>query len=99
MEVIINNESKKKLKKGDAFGELALLYNAPRSASIKALSDCNMWGIDRTTFRKVVEEINLKEMEENKKFLSNVKFCCIFFNFFKVYLFSYIHFLENLTSE
>jgi cGMP-dependent protein kinase len=28
---------KKVLKSGEAFGELALLYNAPRSASVKAL--------------------------------------------------------------
>ncbi len=36
-QIIINNEIKKTLKSSDAFGELALLYNAPRSASVKAI--------------------------------------------------------------
>lgn len=36
-EIIINDEVKKILQSGQGFGELALLYGAPRSASIKAL--------------------------------------------------------------
>ena len=39
---------------GKCFGELALLYNAPRSATIKSIGKCELWGIDRDTFRKVV---------------------------------------------
>jgi cGMP-dependent protein kinase 1 len=37
MEVIVNDKTKRELKAGDGFGELALLYNAPRSASVRAL--------------------------------------------------------------
>lgn len=36
-QIIINDEVKKTLKSKDAFGELALLYNAPRSASVRAI--------------------------------------------------------------
>jgi cGMP-dependent protein kinase len=36
-QVIIHDEVKKTITQGQAFGELALLYNAPRSASIKAV--------------------------------------------------------------
>ena len=56
-QIIINEELKKTLKKGEAFGELALLYNAPRSASVRTIGDCGFWGIDRNTFRKVIEDI------------------------------------------
>lgn len=46
------------LKKGDGFGELALLYNAPRSASCRSAEKLvEMWVIDRITFKKVVEEV------------------------------------------
>ena len=65
---------KKTLKASDSFGELALLYNAPRSASVKALGDCAFWAIDRKTFRNVVQETSLKELEENNLFIQNVKF-------------------------
>jgi cGMP-dependent protein kinase len=72
--VIINEKVKKELKQGDAFGELALLYSAPRSASIKAKENVSMWAIDRRTFRKAVEEMVSKEYEENRKFIENIKF-------------------------
>lgn len=74
MEVIVNEKSKRELKAGDGFGELALLYNAPRSASVKALDHCNLWGIDRNTFRRAVEEMITKEYEENRKFMEVVRF-------------------------
>jgi len=39
------------LKEGEGFGELALLYGSPRSASIKCVGICKFWAIDRKTFR------------------------------------------------
>lgn len=36
----------KTIQEGAAFGELALLYNAPRSATITALTDCHVWVLD-----------------------------------------------------
>jgi len=32
---------------GEAFGELALLYNAPRAATITAASACLLFALDR----------------------------------------------------
>lgn len=52
--VFINGEMKREIKPQEGFGELALLYNAPRSASLKAQVDCTLWGIDRGTFKKVI---------------------------------------------
>lgn len=41
---------------GDAFGELALLYNAPRAATIKAKTECVLWVLDRNTFNYIVKD-------------------------------------------
>jgi cAMP-dependent protein kinase regulator len=44
---------------GEAFGELALLYNAPRAASIKAKTDCLLWALDRNTFNHIVKDASM----------------------------------------
>ena len=45
-----------RLEKGATFGELALMYDAPRSATCKAGDDgCVCWAIDRLTFQEVVK--------------------------------------------
>ncbi|XP_076469393.1 cAMP-dependent protein kinase type II-beta regulatory subunit-like isoform X2 [Babylonia areolata] len=36
------------------FGELALMYNMPRAATIVASSTGSLWALDRTTFRRIV---------------------------------------------
>jgi cAMP-dependent protein kinase regulator len=40
---------------GEAFGELALLYNAPRAATIIAKTDALCWELDRNTFNNIVK--------------------------------------------
>lgn len=40
--------------KGSTFGELALLYNTPRAASIRALSSLTTYKIDRLTFQSIL---------------------------------------------
>ena len=72
--VEIDGVEKKHLYAKDGFGEFALLYNSPRSASIKAVSDTKMWAIDRKTFKKVVEDVTTKQFKENREFLEKVPF-------------------------
>jgi cAMP-dependent protein kinase regulator len=42
--------------RGDIFGELALLYNCPRAASVSSRDRCVLWELDRDTFRQVCED-------------------------------------------
>jgi cAMP-dependent protein kinase regulator len=55
---IIDGENKflKTYSPGYAFGELALLYNAPRAATIKAKTDAHLYELDRYTFNHIVKE-------------------------------------------
>lgn len=62
----IDGKECKVLEKGANFGELALLYNAPRSASLKAISESFVWGIKRSIFKKILKEMNNKEKSEIK---------------------------------
>lgn len=58
-----------------SFGELALLYNAPRSATICACLESEVWCLDRTAFRNLVVKSSEKKFEQNVNFLNN---CDIF---------------------
>ena len=49
--MVIDGNEKKTLTRGHSFGELALLYNAPRSAGLKALENSYVWGIERPIFK------------------------------------------------
>jgi cAMP-dependent protein kinase regulator len=41
---------------GEGFGELALLYNCPRAATITALENSVVWKLDRDTFNNIVKD-------------------------------------------
>lgn len=45
----------KNYEPGEGFGELALLYNAPRAATIIANEDSIVWRLDRGTFNHIVK--------------------------------------------
>ena len=72
VELIINGERKKEIKKGENFGELALIYDVPRSGTIKTLTDCYMWIMEKRNFKKIVSHITHITFEQNKKFFQGV---------------------------
>jgi cAMP-dependent protein kinase regulator len=57
---------------GEAFGELALLYNAKRAASIKAKTQSVLWALDRETFNHIVKESAIKKRNKYENFLKSV---------------------------
>lgn len=58
---------------GDSFGELALLYNAPRAATVRASTNCTLWTVDRETFNNIVKEAAQKKREQYENFLKSVE--------------------------
>lgn len=57
---------------GDYFGELALLYNCPRAASVETRSQCVAWRLDRETFNAIVKDAAAKKRELYESFLKKV---------------------------
>lgn len=58
---------------GESFGELALLYNAPRAATIKAKTDSILFELDRECFNHIVKEAAMKKREKYDNFLKGVE--------------------------
>jgi cAMP-dependent protein kinase regulator len=62
----------KECKASEAFGELALLYNCPRAASVVAHEKCVLWKLDRETFNYIVRDATTKRHERYEEFLKGV---------------------------
>ena len=58
--------------KGDAFGELALLYHAPRAASVRTLTPCTLWALDADTFAQIVAVTSQERHARLVAFLNKV---------------------------
>jgi cAMP-dependent protein kinase regulator len=61
-------------KAGGCFGELALIYNSPRAASVVASSACKLWTLDLKTFRYILANTSSSKMVKRCEFLKNCKF-------------------------
>jgi cAMP-dependent protein kinase regulator len=61
------------IKAGGSFGELALMYNAPRAATVVSASPgCTLWALDRVTFRKILLESSFAKRRMYESFLAEV---------------------------
>lgn len=63
----------KTYESGDVFGELALLYNATRAATIISQTDCILYSLDRSTFNHIVKDAASKKRLKYDDFLRSIK--------------------------
>ncbi|XP_051954557.1 cGMP-dependent protein kinase 1 isoform X1 [Xyrauchen texanus] len=57
------------LTSGDVFGELAILYNCKRTASVKAITSVKLWCIERQTYRSIMTNNSKQKREQLMGFL------------------------------
>ncbi|KAG2868178.1 hypothetical protein PC129_g18198 [Phytophthora cactorum] len=60
------------VQRGATFGELALVYNCPRTASVTCTQPGRLWALDRVTFRRLVARIQSEQIGECKNALRKV---------------------------
>uniref|UniRef100_A0A8C7YIN9 cGMP-dependent protein kinase n=1 Tax=Oryzias sinensis TaxID=183150 RepID=A0A8C7YIN9_9TELE len=57
---------------GKVFGELAILYNCTRTATVKTLTNVKLWAIDRQCFQTIMMRTGLIKHTEYMDFLKSV---------------------------
>jgi cAMP-dependent protein kinase regulator len=57
---------------GESFGELALLYNAPRAASIVCKESAICFTLDRACFNHIVKDASIRRRNRYEEFLNKV---------------------------
>lgn len=62
------------LRNGKAFGELALIKNKPRAATIKCIDDCHFAVMSKADYEKVLQKIEQKNMNKIIEFLHQLPF-------------------------
>jgi CRP-like cAMP-binding protein len=59
---------------GAYFGELALINNKPRAATIRCLSDCHFAVITKNVYEKALKKIEIKNQNQLVDFLKHLPF-------------------------
>lgn len=57
---------------GGSFGELALMYNAPRAATVMSTEPSTLWALDRVTFRRILMDSAFQRRRMYEGFLEEV---------------------------
>jgi cAMP-dependent protein kinase regulator len=57
---------------GNSFGELALMYNAPRAATVISTEPSMLWALDRVTFRRILMDSAFQRRRMYENFLEEV---------------------------
>lgn len=71
-EVLVKGQVVNSFTHTHAFGELAILYNAKRNATIRAAMDGKVWVLDRFAYQEIMIRSNIIEQNEMVTFLKQV---------------------------
>ncbi|XP_045164752.1 cAMP-dependent protein kinase type II regulatory subunit-like [Mercenaria mercenaria] len=71
-DIFVDNKQVGKYDSSGSFGELALMYNMPRAATIVATSEGSIWAMDRLTFRRIVLKNAYEKRKVYESLLENV---------------------------
>ena len=71
-DILVDGVKVGQYKRGGCFGELALLYDSPRAATILATSNSTVWEVNRNAYRYEIEQASRSRNDANISFLKKV---------------------------
>merc|ERR1719233_1642980 len=69
----VDGDQKAIYKEGMCFGELALIHDAPRAATVTAVEDCVIWTMHRNAYHRNVRGAKQQEYQQRVRWLKKVK--------------------------
>ena len=73
-EVLVDGSKVGTIGEGGVFGELALMYDAPRAATIQCnQAPAKLWALDRTTFRHTLASTFQSQSQQNMEAIKSVE--------------------------
>lgn len=72
-EVLIDSTKVKSMQKGMVFGELALMYQAPRAATVRCVSAGNLWKVERKVFSCITRNHSMAEAKNSLARIANIE--------------------------
>ena len=73
VDILINNNVVATLNQGSSFGDLALMYNSPRAATIRAATECTCWTLEKKFFRQAMVTSSSNQTGNLASFLGKLK--------------------------
>ncbi|CAF1272014.1 unnamed protein product [Didymodactylos carnosus] len=73
-DVLVNNKKVFELDNKGCFGEIALLYSQPRTATVKATTSGRVWQMSRDVFSTLTVSFAMNQREKYMKFIKKVDF-------------------------
>lgn len=72
VEVVIEGVKKTVISKGGFFGEMALLHNSKRTATIRTIEKSMFWVLSRDEFKAAIQSISESKQQENRAFIEKI---------------------------
>jgi cGMP-dependent protein kinase len=76
LEVLVNNNRINTIKEGQGFGELALMHDSVRSATVRTVTNVDLWGLSKEVFQKTLESVSVRNFQENLNFVVALPVFC-----------------------
>ena len=72
-EILIDGVLKRVLPAPCCFGEIAMLYGCPRTATVRVVADepATLWAMERRAFRRCIRQANLSQLRARVAFLAS----------------------------
>merc|ERR1719320_1195718 len=72
-EIFVKKTKVAHFKKGQVFGELALIFDSPRAATVIAAEDSKLFAVHRLAFRTALKNTVMEQTSRNQRFLRSIK--------------------------
>lgn len=72
VEVLVEGVRKALINKGGFFGEMALLHNSKRTATIRTIDKSMFWVLSREGFKAAIQTVSEAKQQENRNFIEKI---------------------------